>query len=98
MRLQCFVRPIAQDPVLGLLATTKINGFGFGRFVCFRRKSAAFMTTVTKGLIFTLTAGAPIVGFTRSDFNAVRGLLCNMSIHEDLQWEMIELKRHSFLK
>ena len=51
------------------LAPTKVNRFGLFGFVLHRGKSGAFMRTVTKGLVFTLAARAPKIGFACFNLN-----------------------------
>ncbi len=64
---QCFVRTIAEDAVGALFAGAEIHGAVFFGGVGNGGEVGALVRSVTKGLRFALTAGAPVVGFTCDD-------------------------------
>lgn len=44
------------------------------------------MSTITEGLGFTLSAGAPVVGFTGFDNDRERGFLGNNGFAHNREW------------
>ena len=69
---QRFVCTIAQGLGGAVFATTKIHRLGFLGMVFHGGEFAAFVRAVAKRLRLALSAGAPVIVFTRFDVAGVR--------------------------
>jgi hypothetical protein len=75
--LESFVGAVAQNRVSRVLASTKIDGFGFGSFKLRGREFASLMASIAKRLVGALAACTPKVTFAGFDSNRIRAFLGN---------------------
>lgn len=75
LKLKLLMAAVAECPVLAVLAAAEIYRPGRLGFVRGGRKAGTLVGTVAKRLTFTLTAGAPVVGFPGFDFDGARAFL-----------------------
>jgi len=71
------MRAVAEGAVAAVFTATEINRAILFSGVGGRGKAASLVGAVTERLCSTLTAGAPVVGFTGFDGNGDRGFLSN---------------------
>jgi hypothetical protein len=75
------MRTVTAHTIFGLFAATEIHSLCLGCVKSLGRKFASVMATITKGLIFTFAAGAPVIGFPSDNLNGIRRFLCNGWFH-----------------
>ena len=78
--LKLLMTAIAECPVLAVLAAAEIHRAGRLGFIRGGRKTSTFVRAIAKWLTFTLTTGAPVVGFTGFDFDRIRAFLGNRGL------------------
>jgi hypothetical protein len=75
------MRPVTEHSVFGVFAAAEIHCFRLGCLKSRRRKFAALVATIAKGLVFTFATGTPVIGLSRNNFDSIRRFLRNDGFH-----------------
>jgi len=91
------VRTIAERWILCMLASAQVSLTCFFGIEKHRRKFSSMMRSITKWLVFTLTAGTPVVFFPRFKVNYIRCFLSNFWFH-NFKSNIVKMQRYIHLR
>ena len=74
---------ITKCTIATVFAATQINCFSFFCSQLHRLEFSGLVATITKGLTFTQTTRAPVIGFSSFDVGSVGGFLSDFWLHGD---------------
>jgi hypothetical protein len=75
--LEFLVATVAERRMSCVLATAKVDCFGFSGVVLYGRESGALVAAVAEGLAGAQATGAPVVALSGFDFDGIGTLLGN---------------------
>lgn len=76
-KLEFVVASVAKNRTGGVLASAKVESFGFRGFKFYRSDAAAFVAAIAKRLAGAAAAGTPEIALAGFDLNRVGTLLGN---------------------